>query len=74
MLPLPLTVRFGSHLPPHPGIDFCADEAMKELVLPPLVEEPRILEDVINTWEVEGWRTLNKKERGPVFEAGGYPW
>ncbi|KAK4159020.1 ubiquitin carboxyl-terminal hydrolase [Cladorrhinum sp. PSN259] len=49
-------------------------EAMKELVLPPLVEEPRILEDVVSTWEVEGWRAMNKKERGPVFQAGGYPW
>ncbi|KAL2264287.1 hypothetical protein VTK26DRAFT_7892 [Humicola hyalothermophila] len=49
-------------------------EAMKELVLPPLVEEPRILEDQVHTWTVEGWRTLSKKEHGPVFHAGGYPW
>ncbi|KAK0739732.1 hypothetical protein B0T21DRAFT_382697 [Apiosordaria backusii] len=49
-------------------------EAMKDQVLPPLVEEPRILEDVVHTWEVEGWRTMNKKERGPIFQAGGYPW
>lgn len=49
-------------------------EAMKELVLAPLVEEPRILEDQVDTWTVESWRTLSKKEHGPVFHAGGYPW
>jgi ubiquitin carboxyl-terminal hydrolase 7 len=47
---------------------------MKEHVLPPLVEEPRILEDQVHTWTVERWRALNKKEHGPVFQAGGYPW
>lgn len=47
---------------------------MKELVLPPLLEEPKILEDVVNTWKVENWRSLAKKEHGPTFEAGGYPW
>ncbi|KAK4104898.1 cysteine proteinase [Parathielavia hyrcaniae] len=49
-------------------------EAMKEHVLPPLIEEPKILEDQVHTWSVEGWRTLNKKEHGPIFHAGGYPW
>ncbi|KAK4238732.1 hypothetical protein C8A03DRAFT_43589 [Achaetomium macrosporum] len=49
-------------------------EAMKEHVLPPLVEEPRILEDQVHTWTVENWRALNKKEHGPIFHAGGYPW
>lgn len=49
-------------------------DAMKDIVLPPLVEEPRILEDAVFTWTVEGWRSLQKKEHGPVFEAGGFPW
>ncbi|KAI0908993.1 cysteine proteinase [Ustulina deusta] len=49
-------------------------DAIKEIVLPPLLEEPKILEDVVNTWKVENWRSLNKKEHGPTFEAGGYPW
>ncbi|KAK3328499.1 hypothetical protein B0T19DRAFT_424769 [Cercophora scortea] len=49
-------------------------DAMKEHVLTPLVEEPQILEDVVSTWTVDSWRTLGKKEHGPVFEAGGYPW
>lgn len=47
---------------------------MKELVFPPLMDEPKILEDVVNTWTVENWRNLQKKEHGPIFEAGGYPW
>ncbi|KAL2889523.1 putative ubiquitin carboxyl-terminal hydrolase 5 [Ceratocystis lukuohia] len=50
------------------------DEAMKELVLPPLLEEPRILEDAVNTWSVENWRSMSKKEHGPIFQAGGFPW
>jgi ubiquitin carboxyl-terminal hydrolase 7 len=49
-------------------------EAMKEIVLPPLVEEPKILEDVVDTWTIEQYRHLNKKEHGPVFHAGGSPW
>lgn len=50
------------------------DEAMKELVLPPLVEEPPILADAVHTWHIEGWRSLAKKEHGPIFHSGGYPW
>ncbi|KAI8304182.1 ubiquitin carboxyl-terminal hydrolase [Colletotrichum asianum] len=49
-------------------------EAMKDVIFPPLLEEPRILEDVHHTWTVESWRSMSKKEHGPVFEAGGYPW
>ncbi|KAH8888720.1 ubiquitin carboxyl-terminal hydrolase [Thozetella sp. PMI_491] len=49
-------------------------EAMKDTVLPPLAEEPRILEDAVDTWTVQNWRQLNKKEHGPVFQAGGFPW
>ncbi|KAI0472166.1 hypothetical protein GGR56DRAFT_678006 [Xylariaceae sp. FL0804] len=49
-------------------------EAMKALVLPPLLEEPKTLEEVVNTWTVDSWRTLAKKEHGPVFQAGGSPW
>ncbi|KAK3325274.1 hypothetical protein B0H66DRAFT_116641 [Apodospora peruviana] len=49
-------------------------EAMKELCLPQLAEEPRILEDCVHTWSVEQWRNMGKKEHGPIFEAGGYPW
>lgn len=47
---------------------------MKEVVLPPLIDEPETLEDVVYTWKVESWRSLNKKEHGPIIEAGGFPW
>jgi len=47
---------------------------MKSIVLPQLLEEPRILEDVVDTWQVDGWRQLSKKEHGPIFQAGGSPW
>jgi ubiquitin carboxyl-terminal hydrolase 7 len=50
------------------------DEAMKELVLPTLPEEPKILADAVHTWNIEGWRSMSKKEHGPVFQTGGYPW
>ncbi|KID87115.1 Peptidase C19, ubiquitin carboxyl-terminal hydrolase 2 [Metarhizium guizhouense ARSEF 977] len=49
-------------------------EAMRELVLPPLLDEPKILEDANNTWTVENWRSMGKREHGPIFQAGGYPW
>jgi len=49
-------------------------EAMKELALQPLAEDPPIKDTVVNTWKVENWRQLSKKEHGPIFEAGGYPW
>lgn len=55
--------------------DAATDEAMKELVLPPLLEEPKILEDVVSTWTIENWRAFqSKKEHGPIFHAGGFPW
>jgi ubiquitin carboxyl-terminal hydrolase 7 len=47
---------------------------MKELVLPPLLDEPKILGDEQYTWTVDNWKNLAKKEHGPIFEAGGYPW
>jgi ubiquitin carboxyl-terminal hydrolase 7 len=47
---------------------------MKEHVLQPLVEEPKIIEDVVHTWTVDNWRSAAKKEHGPIFHAGGYPW
>jgi hypothetical protein len=47
---------------------------MREILLTPLAEEPKILDDVTSTWSVESWRSMSKKEHGPVFQAGGYPW
>lgn len=47
---------------------------MKELTLPPLIDEPKILGDYEHTWTVENWRSLSKREHGPIFHAGGHPW
>jgi len=49
-------------------------ETMKELVLPPLDLSPPILEDQVHTWHIENWRSLQRREHGPSFEAGGFPW
>lgn len=49
-------------------------EAMKELVLTPLAEQPPILEDVVNTWNITDWDHMRRREEGPVFQAGGHPW
>ncbi|UQC82690.1 ubiquitin carboxyl-terminal hydrolase [Colletotrichum lupini] len=49
-------------------------DAMKDVIFPHLHEEPEVLEDVVNTWTVEAWRSMSKKEHGPVFQAGGFPW
>ncbi|KAF3770974.1 cysteine proteinase [Cryphonectria parasitica EP155] len=49
-------------------------DAMKEIVLPVLAEEPKILSDTVFTWEIENWRAQNKKEHGPIFQAAGFPW
>ncbi|KAF2626733.1 cysteine proteinase [Macroventuria anomochaeta] len=27
-----------------------------------------------HTWEIKDWRTLMRKEHGPIFECGGQPW
>ena len=51
------------------------DEAMKEVIYAPVPEEPlNVLDHVVSTWEIQGWRDLSKKEHGPIFMAGGYPW
>ncbi|EQK98584.1 Peptidase C19, ubiquitin carboxyl-terminal hydrolase 2 [Ophiocordyceps sinensis CO18] len=49
-------------------------EAIKDLALPTLLDEPEIIEDYSHTWTVENWRNLGKKAHGPVFHAGGFPW
>ena len=54
--------------------DLGIDATMKDIILPPLLEQPPILEDQVNTWHIQNWRNLQRKEHGPVFEAGGFPW
>ena len=26
------------------------------------------------TWDIENWRSLSKRERGPIFKCGDFPW
>lgn len=30
--------------------------------------------EAYHTWEIRDWRTLTRREHGPVFECGGHPW
>lgn len=30
--------------------------------------------EAVHTWEIDSWRHLEKKTRGPKFECGGHPW
>ena len=47
---------------------------MYELVLPPLPEQPPILETKVHNWSIENWRDHPRRDHGPTFEAGGHPW
>ena len=49
-------------------------EAMKEIVLPDLQEQPPILETQVHNWHIENWRDHPRRDHGPIFEAGGHPW
>ena len=50
-----------------------ADDLMKPKVLPQL-PDLEIESETVHTWELEDWRTLPRKARGPIFECGGHPW
>ncbi|KAF2685136.1 ubiquitin carboxyl-terminal hydrolase 21 [Lentithecium fluviatile CBS 122367] len=30
--------------------------------------------EVHHTWEIREWRTLTRREHGPIFDCGGHPW
>lgn len=49
------------------------DDAMKPRVLP-LLPDLETESETVHTWEIEDWRNLPKKARGPIFECGGHPW
>lgn len=27
-----------------------------------------------HTWHIQDWRKMKRKEHGPTFECGGFPW
>ncbi|KAK5071922.1 ubiquitin-specific protease ubp15 [Lithohypha guttulata] len=48
-------------------------EAMKKHVFPPL-DDLEVEADTYNTWHIQDWQHLSKRERGPIFECAGAPW
>lgn len=63
--------------PPSPPLSFpsdrCAVEAMRRHVLVDL-PDTEVEAETSHTWHIEKWRTLSRREHGPVFECGGHPW
>src|SRR6201985_1605475 len=54
-------------------LTFHAVESMKRHVLVDIPDSETEAE-TYNTWHIEKWRTLSRREHGPVFECGGHPW
>lgn len=46
---------------------------MKPRVLPK-IPDLEIDSEAVHTWNIENYRHLSKKERGPKFDCGGHPW
>ncbi|EEH42738.2 ubiquitin-specific protease UBP15 [Paracoccidioides brasiliensis Pb18] len=63
----------GSASEPEPEPLATDYEAMMAKVLP---ENPDLETEAqtYNTWNIENWTKLRRKEHGPIFECGGAPW
>jgi ubiquitin carboxyl-terminal hydrolase 7 len=46
---------------------------MKTRVLPEIPDQ-EFESEAHHTWHIDKWRSLGRKEHGPVFECGGVPW
>lgn len=58
----------------HEGMsNFMLDKAMKARILP-IIPDLEIEAEGHNTWCIENYRSLGKREHGPIFECGGFPW
>ena len=42
--------------------------------LMPEIPDLEIESEGFGVWEIENYRTLAKREHGPVFHSGNYPW
>lgn len=62
-------IGFGAHL----CLTYSLDDAMKARVLHKL-PDLEIESEAVHTWNVENYRNMERKERGPKFECGGHPW
>ena len=49
------------------------DEAMKKKLMPE-IPDLEIESEGYSTWNIVRYRSLTKKERGPIFKVGGHPW
>lgn len=49
------------------------DEGMKSWMQAP-IPDLEIAHEEVFTWNIENYRSLNFRERGPRFECGGHPW
>ena len=50
-----------------------AVEGMKARILPK-IPDLEIESEAVHTWNIDGYRTQERKVRGPTFECGGHPW
>lgn len=50
-----------------------ADDAIMAKYLP---AEPDLetIEETSHTWHIQNWSKLEKREEGPIFQCGGFPW
>ncbi|KAF2140342.1 uncharacterized protein K452DRAFT_274048 [Aplosporella prunicola CBS 121167] len=48
-------------------------EAMKKRCMPELPDLETEAE-AVHTWEIQEWRTMSRREHGPVFKCAGHPW
>lgn len=46
---------------------------MKALILPANPDLETEAESV-STWHIEDWRSLQRREHGPIMTCGGFPW
>jgi len=58
---------------PEPELRADDVEAMKKRYMPDL-PDLEVESESFHTWEIEGWRTMMRREHGPVFKAGDHPW
>lgn len=56
-----------------PALTHFTVETFKKHVFPPL-DDLEVEDETYNTWHIEKWRQLTRREHGPVFECGGAPW
>ena len=49
-------------------------EEMKKHVLMEPMLDLEVIDEGHFTWEIEGWRSMDRKVHSPTFQCGDYPW